>query len=306
MYHRVAAVRHDPWGLAVSPDRFDEQMAYLASHRRPMTMNELVRRLQTNALPDDAVAITFDDGYRDNLVNAKPILVKYEVPATFFLATGYVDGTSPFWWDELAAMVLQCERPARYAEQCAGEEVALCWGEATPADVAAEWRAAGGPRTERQSAYLAMWRSLQRATAAERDRVMRSLRVHFPTLADPLAIPMRTNEVQALLSADILTLGAHTVEHPPLTTLSPVEMRREIEESAQTCRRLSGRTTDGFAYPYGDLDGKTRETVQLAGLAWACSTKNTFLSAENVDLFTLPRVSVGDVPLERFKTLLTQ
>src|SRR5216683_863200 len=75
MYHRVAFARHDPWGLAVDPERFEEQIAYAKQHRTPMSMEELVDRLRSKTLPANAIAVTFDDGYRDNLVNAKPVLV---------------------------------------------------------------------------------------------------------------------------------------------------------------------------------------------------------------------------------------
>jgi peptidoglycan/xylan/chitin deacetylase (PgdA/CDA1 family) len=305
MYHRVASVHHDPWGLAVSVERFEEQIAHLARFRRPMTMNEFVRRAEIDALPESAVAITFDDGYRDNLVHAKPILEKHSVPATVFLATGSIDGTSPFWWDELAAMILECERPVRHTERCAGEDVALSWGAATSADLTGDWRAADGAKTERQHAFLTMWRSLKCAAVAERDRVMGSLRELFEIRSDPLGMPMRTDDVRALLSPGLMTVGAHTVEHSPLTTMNRAEIRRELEESARTCRSLSGRHTDGFAYPYGDLDNQARDTVASAGFAWACSTQNAFVRGEDLDIFALPRIAVEDVPVERFKRLLT-
>ena len=306
MYHRVASEHHDPWGLAIPVQRFEEQITHLAACRQPMTMKEFVRGAETDALPEDAVAITFDDGYLDNLVHAKPILEKHSVPATFFLATGSIDATVPFWWDELAAMILECERPVRHAERCAGEDIGLSWGSATCADAAPGWRAADGPKTERQLAFLTLWRSLQRTSTAERERVMGSLRGLFETRSDPLAMPMRTDDVHALLSAGLLTVGAHTVEHAPLTTLNPDEIRRELEESARTCRGLSGQHTDGFAYPYGDFNDRARETVALSGFAWACSTRNAFVRGEDLDVFALPRIAVEDVPLDRFKVLLTQ
>ena len=61
MYHRVAIVPHDPWGLAVDPERFEEQIAYVKQHRTPMSMAQLVERLLSNILPANAVAVTFDE-----------------------------------------------------------------------------------------------------------------------------------------------------------------------------------------------------------------------------------------------------
>src|SRR6185437_3528364 len=106
MYHRVADVAVDPWRLAVSPGWFERQMADLARHRSPMPVGELVDRLRRGTAPKDAVAVTFDDGYVDNLVYAKPILAEYGIPATLFLPTGSVGQPEEFWWDELAKLTL--------------------------------------------------------------------------------------------------------------------------------------------------------------------------------------------------------
>ena len=125
MYHRVAIVPHDPWGLAVDPERFEEQMEYVKQHRTPISMDEFVERLRNKTLPENAVAVTFDDGYCDNLINAKPVLSRYGVPATVFLATGFVDQNTSFWWDELATMILASTQ-AKYDEQLwTGEPVFL-------------------------------------------------------------------------------------------------------------------------------------------------------------------------------------
>ncbi len=155
MYHRVAVARHDPWGLAVDPERFEEQIAYLKHHRTPMSMDELVDRLRSKTLPANAVAVTFDDGYRDNLVNAKPVLARHGVPATLFLATGFIDQNTPFWWDELATMILASTQAIRDQQVWAGEAITLDWGEAERSDIAGGWRVSDGPRTARQNAYLA-------------------------------------------------------------------------------------------------------------------------------------------------------
>src|SRR5271165_453487 len=74
MYHRIATPDVDPWGLSVSPKRFAEQVQALRARRTMLSMDALVARLKSGDLPHDAVALTFDDGYLDNLGQAKPIL----------------------------------------------------------------------------------------------------------------------------------------------------------------------------------------------------------------------------------------
>src|SRR4051812_35493116 len=90
MCHRIAEPAWDPWALSIAPARFDEQLRRLTAERIPLSMTELVARLEAGTLPSRAVALTFDDGYVDNLRAAKPILEEHRVPATVFLTTGYV------------------------------------------------------------------------------------------------------------------------------------------------------------------------------------------------------------------------
>ena len=107
MYHRVARARHDPWALAVHPERFEQQMDWLSRHRTVLPMDEFVTLMKRDRLPRTAVGLTFDDGYVDNLTTAKPVLERHNLPATVF-ALGDRQSVEPFWWDELADLVLAC------------------------------------------------------------------------------------------------------------------------------------------------------------------------------------------------------
>lgn len=107
MYHRVFKTSSDPWGLCVSPKNFAEHLELLRRHYPVLTLHELVSSLRDARLPKRGVVLTFDDGYADNLWNAKPLLEKYEVPATFFVTSGCVDSSSEFWWDDLERAILE-------------------------------------------------------------------------------------------------------------------------------------------------------------------------------------------------------
>ena len=104
MYHRIAALDSDPWRLAVEPARFAEQLEVIGASFRPFSLGELVRAIDAGQIPSRAVTVTFDDGYRDNLYAAKPLLERYRIPATVFVVTGYLDSARDFWWDELARL----------------------------------------------------------------------------------------------------------------------------------------------------------------------------------------------------------
>ena len=101
MYHRVAQKGIDPWSLAVTPEHFDQQLAVLKKHAQPLSLLELHQAHKKGKVPEGAVAITFDDGYANNLLEATPILQSHGIPATIFVATGYIEKQREYWWDEL-------------------------------------------------------------------------------------------------------------------------------------------------------------------------------------------------------------
>lgn len=90
MYHRVdRLVSYDQ--LTVSPERFAEQMGYLARHCRVLSLEQAVTELSAGRPVRSGVAVTFDDGYRDNLLHALPVLRRYRIPATIFVTTRFCD-----------------------------------------------------------------------------------------------------------------------------------------------------------------------------------------------------------------------
>src|SRR3989338_3960849 len=99
IYHRIADPQNDPYLLCVSPQNFHAQIKFLKENFRVVPLVQLVQEVRSKKLKNETVAITFDDGYVDNLHNALPILEEYGVPATIFITAGYVGGSKPFYWD---------------------------------------------------------------------------------------------------------------------------------------------------------------------------------------------------------------
>src|SRR5262249_23631288 len=107
MYHRVARIAHDPWQLAVWPDRFAQQIEALVQLRDVVPLRWLEAELTQGRIPKRVAAVTFDDGYADLLSEAKPVLDRYACPATMFLVSGTIGSTRAFWWDQLSRTVLE-------------------------------------------------------------------------------------------------------------------------------------------------------------------------------------------------------
>lgn len=290
MYHRVAAPAVDPWGLAVRPELFRDQLAMLKRRRHLMAMDAFINALADGSLPQNAVAITFDDGYRDNLTNAVPLLDEAAAPATIFLTAGAIGRNAPFWWDELARMILLQRKPIRYdlggrAVRAKQEIDAMAGDE--PFD--STWRARLEPRTARQAAYKQLWQLLQRAQPAEREAAMDQLRHMAPPVpAASEELPMTVEEVAQVIKSPHISIGAHGMTHQPLSTLAASDRRVEIEESRAICGELARHAVDGFAFPHGDRDADTIAMVKAAGFAWACSTRHASVDARRSDHFDLP------------------
>lgn len=106
IYHRTTNLESDPQMLAVSPERFGEHMEILRQYYNPVSLKELCEQMDLGRVIPGSVAVTFDDGYEDNYLYARPILEKYAVPATVFVATGCIGKEKEFWWDELERIIL--------------------------------------------------------------------------------------------------------------------------------------------------------------------------------------------------------
>lgn len=100
LYHRVVDPKTDLHQLCISPENFREQIKFLKENFRIVPLVQLVREIRVKKLKNNTMAITFDDGYADNLYNALPILQEHNVPATVFLTAGYVSQNKPFYWDK--------------------------------------------------------------------------------------------------------------------------------------------------------------------------------------------------------------
>ena len=303
VYHRIADEPIDNWGLAVSPANFEEQLHVLRRTRRPFSLEDFVRNLVAGTLPSDAVALTFDDGYADNLVAGKPRLAAADVPATVFLATGYLDHPREFWWDELARLILLGNSPQNIQFNVCGESMHIDLGLESP--VCDDGTIDAASLKRRQLALTPIWRAIRDLEDDKRELIMAELRSIFAVRGHHAAQAraMTREEVRALVTDGLVTIGAHTVTHPVLSRLEAATCHREITDSKLACEALIGAPVAGFAYPYGDFDAKTRRTIMAAGFAFACSTQHAPATAES-DVFALPRVYVRNWSGDAFEQAL--
>lgn len=296
MYHRIAQDALDPWKLCVSPANFAAQMQVIRRQRQPMRLAELTRQLQQGQCRRGAVVITFDDGYRDNLLTALPVLEANDVPATVFCTSGHVGREEPFWWDRLATLLLVPERlPPTLALDVIGQHWRHELGSAASGSADANLRLAF---------YGEVWSWLRPLADGDRQEALKALAEWSGDAALAEApIALSHEQLRALAASPLIEIGAHSVTHAALPALAPAEQRREIGRSKAQLEAMIGRPVLNFAYPFGDQSPETAALVRDAGFHSSCTTATGAVRA-GVDLFALPRIGVGDWDGETFaKTL---
>lgn len=304
MYHSIAEVWPDPWGLSVTPKHFDEQLEVLKKYAHPIGLYELGDKLEEKRIPPNAVVVTFDDGYANNLYTAKPILVRYEIPATVFLATGSLGQARGFWWNEIEQLALQPGAlPKKLRLNVNGDTMQWDLGDvaAYQGETARQyrfWKAWEEPPTPRHAFYFSLWQQLQGLREEERQRALAAVRVwaHGERPNHPIQQVLSVEEVKELAADGLVDIGAHTVTHSVLSQLPVAEQREEILQSKRILEEILGRKVTSFAYPYGAATTYTMDAVAAVretGFHYACATKASAVTTAS-DRFQLPRFQVLD------------
>ena len=304
LYHRVYEAQSDPQLLCVTPQHFAEHLEYLRHHYRIMSLSDLAKALKEGRLPKRSVVITFDDGYVDNLWNAKPLLERYEAPATVFVTTGYLGRM--FWWDELERLLLQAqELPQRIK--------VIINGRAYEWDVSGEVTGQGYERwsvgcpddpTPRHRAYRELHQLLRPLSREEQEIVLSQLYMQVDSGENRQtdARVMTAEEVRQLKEGGLIEIGSHSETHPVLSALPIEKQWKEILISKQRLEEILGHSVTSFSYPYGgrsDIGQDAIRFVQKAGYLVACANFPAFVT-QRTDPFLLPRYLVRDWDGEEF------
>jgi peptidoglycan/xylan/chitin deacetylase (PgdA/CDA1 family) len=254
-YHRVLESA-DPLrrGDILAAD-FARQMAVLSRFYNVLPLREAVQGLRNGTLPARAVAITFDDGYADNYSIALPILMRFGLPATIFVATSFLDG-GRMWNDTVIEAVRAID----------GNHIDL-------SDLGLG-RHPVDSDSERAKAATALLNQLKYREADERDHLVASI-AESAGGELPQDLMLKASEVRELSRAGI-EIGAHTVNHPILTSVDPDTAAYEIAESKRRLEEITGKPIRSFAYPNGrpgvDYEDNHVRLVRDAGFDIAVAT----------------------------------
>jgi peptidoglycan/xylan/chitin deacetylase (PgdA/CDA1 family) len=280
-YHAICGAEGytyaDP-AICISPSAFEEHVRYLAANYAVRPLPAVVERLrQQKPLPPNCVAITFDDGYADNLEAART-LHRYGLTATFYITAGCMAGEQPFWPAELRELVAATKSTA----------IRLCIDRENieiPLRTAAERRKAVGTLTKLFKAN----------SIPTRERLREQLReaAGSASVSSPM---LRWDEIREMQRLG-MTIGSHTLTHPNLPNAGAGDAARELAGSKARLERELDAEVSMFSYPNGGAErymtAEVARLVREAGFTAATTSRNAF-AGPGSDLYALERVQVAE------------
>ncbi len=248
-YHRVAdPAATDFVGFkgtaSASPESFARQMRTVATRYNPVSIDEVVGSLNGRPLPERAVLVTFDDGYRDNHDVALPVLSKHSIPAVVFLATDHIGTDEPFWWDRVA------------------------WMFETVGSGSADLPVLGPTSWTDPHRITVRWvDSAKRLAESEKTAAVIELSevLDTPNIGSTFSGMHLDWDMVRAMQARRVSIGAHTCSHPILSRLDPDDARREVMCSVDRVVQETGQVPKGFAYPNGEPEDYPDEVVRAVG-----------------------------------------
>jgi peptidoglycan/xylan/chitin deacetylase (PgdA/CDA1 family) len=315
LYHRVTHPIRDPQLLCVTPERFAEQINILQGVCPVLPIGEIARRMRQDRPIEKVAAITFDDGYQDNLIVAAPILRAAGAPATIFSTAGPIEKGGEFFWDDLDRILLS---PGRLPPH--GRLLLPC------GNIDADLGAFADYAPDQAEAHRA-WDVLRPDDPTPRHRLYRHLcgKLHAMPIAqraETLKLictwagvdgairtthrMMSASELRELASSSLIEIGGHTANHPRLSSESLSGQREEITANRTAIISAMGGAPPGFAYPFGTHNAYSSDTVQIVrelGFEFACANFPRRAGA-GTDPFRLPRFVVRNWSGEEFRRQL--
>lgn len=282
-FHRVmpAGINYFIPPMAIDLHTFTGLAERLVATGRILSLDEGVRQLSSGQIKGRKVALTFDDGYRDNFDLARSILLRIGAPATFFVPVNPIDQQAVYWWDHLHAVVLNAkDRFVSWVKNRSDFKFLNPAFEITPSD-SFTW-------DERCRAVV---KALNGASEYERGFFLNEVADEFgPYQGERLL--MDWNDIRQL-QQEGFSIGSHSVSHVPLTDLDEPTARHEIMSSADLIEDRLGQRPNGFCFPRGSFNMSHAKMVSDCGYSYAVTTQFGSNNAHS-GVYTLRRRNMSD------------
>jgi len=277
VYHRVTNPLHNYQYIGVSMDVFEEHMRYIKNYFKVVSMAEGLRLLSEDNSEGIYAAVNFDDGYMDNYQYAFPILKRYEIPATIFLATDFIEKEHIFWWD-VVFQAISFSKPGDISIVIDSESI----------NFNLDGMARRGKAIDRINRILA------NKEEGVRQDFIKTLENKFPEAKDVGPRKMLGWKEIREMHAGGINFGSHTKTHRNLCLLKDHEVVEELKGSKEAIEKGLGSRVTEFSYPFGIMDARVKGLVAEAGYECARSGLKG-LNLRNADSYELAYIAAGDV-----------
>lgn len=273
----------------IDVSEFEKQISYIRDILKPVTLREMAKALSSPgySLPKGSVAVTFDDSYKNTYNNALPILSKYNVPATFFVSTGFIASNRRYWADLLEHII---------------NKTKINHIDITLRGQQRQYNL--GSYEERIKTVIDIKSLLKKTPPADRYSIMENLKEMLEVYDSGDNVPNYENltwkDVSTIDKHSLFEVGGHTVNHEILSYLDEVALHTEIFSCLKDLREFLGHKVDMFSYPEGQpehFNEKVISVLREAGIE-ICPTAIYGFNYPNTKPFYLKRIMVGFMGIE--------
>jgi peptidoglycan/xylan/chitin deacetylase (PgdA/CDA1 family) len=280
MCHRVSPMQ-DSWYLeTMKPQIFDRYINYFRENYEVLPLDILVGYIKqgnNSFLGKKAVmAITFDDGYKDNYLYAYPILKKYHIPATFFLATGHIGTSNLFWWDKVSYIIRHTKIDQLDLDKLGSYSLLTDFNRF-------------------QASSIIVDKLKKMPDEKKNILIEKLLKISGVEISPELGkgLILSWDEIVEM-SNDGISFGAHTINHPILTNLPLEQIEKEIVQSKKDIEGKIGKEVKAFSYPNGDFNEEIVELIKKYDFTCAVAVSPGNLIDIEDSIYELNRIAIMD------------
>jgi len=277
LFHRILPER-DPLWDPIDPSLFERTLKYMQKNFHVITLDELLFEKNIHSSKPLA-ALTFDDGYRDFMDHAIPIMDAAKMKASMFLVTDCIDKGMPTW--------------TYIVDHIFANSVKMEWTGFDPSGLPDEYRKMKWATREEKVNYCRKFKQyIKWIPSTERDSIISSLLENFNDVQYPPGMMMSWEEVRQVQAAGF-GIGSHSVTHPSLGTIRDVDnIRFELTESAGRIKTETGVNPAIFSYPVGSYDERVKNIAREVGYKAALAVNYKMYDPAKQDLYEIPRIEL--------------
>lgn len=277
LFHRVLPVR-DPLWDPIDPALFADTLKYVNKHFHVVTLDEILFSGETHSSKPFA-ALTFDDGYRDFIDYAMPVLDEHKLKASMFVVTDCIDKGMPTWtyiMDHIFANSRKME-----------------WKDFDVALLPETFRKTSWQTQEEKLSYCRKFKQhIKWIPANDRDKIIDSLVANFDDAEYPANMMMNWDQLRQIKTAGY-EIGSHSVTHPSLATINDLDsIKFEFTESAKRIKEEIGTFPSTFSYPLGGYDERVKQIACETGYKAALAVNYKKYNPAKQDIYEVPRIEL--------------